>query len=489
MKKQLLLLSAVTWTTVLSTLFPLLFCAGYAQTIPADSLYFGQKSPGDTAVVFAPGIVSIPNRNVPCISFAPDGKSAVFYVAYWPNPGTPYCMMTEFTNGRWSAPAPASFSAGRASGEPSFSPDGSRIYLFAGAVQNQVGSVDLSYVEKTGSAWSSPKSMGSPPNLAQDQYHPCLVADSSVYFSTSGGDIAVCRYQNGRYLPRTILPSPVNKANTTQTWGDPYVAPDESYLIFKSTRAGGYGLNDIYITYRRADGGWTNPKNLGSRINTRYEETSGDITPDGKYMTYNSNGVVYWVSAGFIEVLRNSNFVPYLKTKPKNQTGKVGEPLSFILPDSTFTDDDGNASLSWYITSRLPVGVDFDPDTRTISGTPTVSGTYTVNVMVTDNADASATTSFSLKINAASGVENPGFESAVRLYPNPARGMLHLELGSGPFHSVSYRVTSISGQIITACTLNSSNQTAIDLSGSAPGVYYLLLNIDGAIINRKFYLE
>jgi hypothetical protein len=473
----------------ISALVLLLSVPAISQTIPPDSLYLGQVPPGDTALVFAPGIVSVPGRNVPCISFSPDGRSAVFYVGFWPNPGTPYCMITEYVNNHWPPPAVASFSANRTTGEPVFFGDGSRIYLFANGVQNQVGSVDLAYVEKSGSTWSSPRSMGSPPNLAEDQYHPCIVADSSVYFSTGSGDIARCQYRNGRYLPRVILPFPVNKANTTQTWGDPYVSPDESYLIFKSTRAGGYGLNDMYISYRKADGTWTNPKNLGNRINTRYDERSGDITPDGKYMTFNSNNVVYWISASFIEILRSTNFVPYLKTKPKNQSGKVGESFSYLIPDSTFIDDDGNETLTWHITSRLPAGLDFDTETRTLSGIPTESGTFTVSVLATDAAEASASATFSLKINVASGIDDRESNQNIRLFPNPVKDQLHLSLGSEAYRNANIMISNMSGKEIVSSSIHQGSTVTIDLTGNPGGFYFLMLTIDGEIINRKFYLE
>jgi len=489
MKKTNLHIAVPLKTSILSILFSVMINPGFAQTIPADSLYLGQTPPGDSAVVFAPGVVSVPGRNVPCISFSSDGKSAVFYVGFWPNPGTPYCLITEFSNGRWTTPALASFSAGRTTGEPVFSRDGSRIYMFANGVQNQVGSVDLAYVERTGSTWSSPKSMGNPPNLAEDQYHPCLVSDGSVYFSTSSGDIARCQYQNGRYQPRVILPFPVNKANTTQTWGDPYVSPDESYLLFKSTRAGGYGSNDIYISYRKADGSWTNPKNLGNKINTRNDERTGDVTQDGKYMTFGSNNALYWVSTSFIEALRKTNFVPYLKNKPKNQSGKVGEPVNFNLPDSTFLDDDGNSSLTWYVTSRLPSGVGFDPDTRTFSGTPTESGTFSVTVLAMDPTEASASTSFSLKINASSATFTETLERDVQIFPNPAKDKIFLSLAKADYCQANIMITDLSGKPIFSSILHNSPLAMINLRDNPAGIYFLRLTVDGVSINKKILLE
>lgn len=489
MKNIDLLIAVPLKTSILPILFSLLIHTGFAQTIPVDSLYFGQTPPGDSAVVFAPGIVTLPNRNVPCISFSPDGKSAVFYVGFWPNPGTPYTLLTEYTNNRWTAPVPATFTINRTTGEPIFALNGSRIYLFANGVSNQVGSVDLCFSEKNGAGWSNPKSMGNPPNLAQDQYHPCIVADTSVYFSTSSGEIARCQYQKGVYKPRFILPFPVNYANTGQTWGDPFVAPDESYLIFKSTRTGGYGLNDIYISYKKADGSWTNPKNPGNKINTRYDETAGDITPDGKYMTFASNNSLYWVSTSFIETLKYTNFVPYLQSKPTNQTGKVGEPFNYVLPDSTFIDDDGNSTLTYYVTSRLPAGLNFDSDTRTINGTPTEDGRTTVNVTARDTAEASALTSFSITINKASGINQEALENAVQIFPNPAKEVINLSLGAANYNTAIVTVTDGIGQEIFSSIIHNHAIASINLPGNPSGIYFLRLNIDGVIIQKKFILE
>jgi len=386
-----------------SIILALLINNVFAQSIPVDSLYLGQIPPGDSAIVFAPGFISLPGRNVPCITFSPDGKSAFFYIEFWPKPGTPFTMFTEYKNGKWTTPDSASFAKSRKTSEPFFAFNGSRIYLNATKALNQVSSFDdLSYVEKNGSTWSNPISLGNPPNSPQDQYHPCIVADSSVYFSTSNGEICRCQYKNGVYQQRVILPYPINFANTTQTWGDPFVASDESYLIFKSTRTGGYGQNDIYISYKKTDGSWTNPKNLGKKINTPNDETSGDITPDGKYMTFGSNKDLYWVSASFIESLKHTNFVPYLKSQIKDQTGSVRHSFSFIIPDSTFTDDNGNNTLTYSAVlsngNSLPSWINFEPTTKTFSGLPLETGEVDIKVIATDSAKASVSCKFSIII-------------------------------------------------------------------------------------------
>jgi len=56
------------------------------------------------------------------------------------------------------------------------------------------------------------------------------------------------------------------------------------------------------------------------------------------------------------------------------------------------------------VTSRLPFGLDYDPDTRVFSGTPTEAGTYTVSIKAPDEAYTYVSASFILKIDHASGI-------------------------------------------------------------------------------------
>lgn len=458
----------------------------YSQPIPADSLYLAQPRPGDSALVFAPGIVSKPGRKETCITFSPDGKSVFFSIEFWPNPGIAYTMFSEYKNNKWTTPVNTSFTAGRMTNEPFFAFNGSRIYLSATAVQNQVGSVDLSYVVRNDSVWSNPISMGNPPNTSADQYHCCIISDTSVYFSTSNGLIAKSKYLNGVYQPRIILPFPINYSNTTQTWGDPYVSPDESYMIFKSTRAGGFGGNDLYISYRKPDGKWTNPKNLGNKINTQLEERSGDVTPDGLYMTFGSNDDLKWISASFINILRNTNFIPYLQYQIPNRTDTIGHNFVYTIPDSTFIDDDGNNTLTYTATlkngSPLPSYLNFNPVTRTFTGNSSASRTDSIKVTVTDTANATASCVFILKMVEPSSIhplnEQINEYKLFQNYPNPFNPgtVISYSLPGNSF--VSLKIFNILGKEI-ASLVNSTQKR---------GVYDISLNTNSLNLSSGIYL-
>lgn len=70
---------------------------------------------------------------------------------------------------------------------------------------------------------------------------------------------------------------------------DPFVAPDGTYLIFSSHRAGGYGESDLYISYKREGDGWNDPINLGPQVNSSAEENCPSVTLDGRYFFFTSN--------------------------------------------------------------------------------------------------------------------------------------------------------------------------------------------------------
>jgi hypothetical protein len=78
------------------------------------------------------------------------------------------------------------------------------------------------------------------------------------------------------------------------------VAPDESYFIFNSNQYSGFGKNDIFIVFRKEDGNWTNPVNMGNKINTNYGETCASLSPDGKYIFFSrydepgEKSNIYW---------------------------------------------------------------------------------------------------------------------------------------------------------------------------------------------------
>lgn len=278
----------------------LLGCKNYA--------YLGQKPPKDVPKIFAPNVISLPNRKEEVITFSSDAKDIYYSIEYYPDPKPSFILYMTYKNGSWSKPDTADFSIGRRTSEPFMAFGGERIYYFANHVRNQKGLLDICYSKKSGNGWSEPISLSSPPNFLKPNYtlHPCVIGDTSIYLSSFSGEVCKSEFKHGSYGEIDILPPPINQMNEEdeECWGDPYVSPDESLMIFRSNRKGGYGGSDLYITYKNKEGNWSEPQNVGPHINSADDELGGDITPDGKYLTFGRNGDIYWVSTSFIKELR-----------------------------------------------------------------------------------------------------------------------------------------------------------------------------------------
>jgi hypothetical protein len=84
--------------------------------------------------------------------------------------------------------------------------------------------------------------------------------------------------------------SPLSELNSSDWDAQPAIAPDGSFIVFSSTREGGLGGMDLYISMRGGDGGYGAPVNLGSSINSDGQDVSPYIAPDGRTLFFSSNG-------------------------------------------------------------------------------------------------------------------------------------------------------------------------------------------------------
>ena len=87
--------------------------------------------------------------------------------------------------------------------------------------------------------------------------------------------------------------TPVNlgpKVNSSTWDGGAYISADGLELYFDSTRSGGYGDWDIWMTRRATkDDAWGIPENLGPVVNSSYGESTSWISPDSLELYFSSN--------------------------------------------------------------------------------------------------------------------------------------------------------------------------------------------------------
>jgi len=267
-----------------------------------EDSYLGQKPPGLTPIPFAPGLVSTDIYEYDG-AFSKDMKAFYFIRRGEENKKSAfYEYKYNETNRKWEKSEIASPWIGR----PVISPDGQTMHL------------GDNYLKRTDSGWSSLQKL-EPPTVSNDSMYIMRLSSSAngtYYFDTykendSTFPIRYSRIINGIHEEPKALPKAIN---TGTFLSHPFIAPDESYLLFDAERENGFGESDIHISFKQEDGTWGEGINLGDKINTNAWEASATITPDGKYLFFSrnvgsddfENVDIFWVDAEVIFSLRNN---------------------------------------------------------------------------------------------------------------------------------------------------------------------------------------
>ena len=279
---------------------------------PLRGPYLGQVPPGATPVLFARNLVSTETTEL-CAVFSPDGTE--FYFARSERERGARMRVVTQANGVWGGPRPVELGGDYSSVDMFMSRDGQRLYFCSnraldgkGAAKNDT---DIWVATRAAGGWSAPVNLGNAVNSGANDYYPTLTTRGDLYFSSpreggaGGNDIYRSRLTEGQLARAENLGSPIN----TEKWEfDPFIAPDESFVIFASNRAGSFGDSDLYISFRTPAGAWATPRNMGEPINSVGPEYTPMLSPDGKYLFFTSGrggpDDIYWVDASVIDRLR-----------------------------------------------------------------------------------------------------------------------------------------------------------------------------------------
>ena len=150
---------------------------------------------------------------------------------------------SNYINGKWAKAEPlgGKVNTNLNEGAQNISQDG-QLLIFTGCNYPEgEGSCDLYFSVRTNSGWSEPQNLG-----------PVL--------------------------------------NTDFWESSPSLSPDKRDLYFASSRAGGFGGRDIWVSHRLSTGKWSRPENLGEAVNTSGDESCPFMHADNETLYFNSNG-------------------------------------------------------------------------------------------------------------------------------------------------------------------------------------------------------
>jgi len=267
-------------------------------SIAAD--YLDQKLPGAAPEVFAPGIVSGSGQAHMAPAFSADG-SEVFWLTHPVPPAAAApdrALTSRRTAGQWSAPKASAFD-----GMVAIAPDGKQLFFSSarpcpGAAADSEAE-DIWVADKTQGGWSAPQCLGLAARFPELKFATAMsvARNGTLYFLAhmAGTRFSIGIYRSrlagGHYAKPEPLPGAINMAGALN-WM-PFISPDERFLLFASNRPGaldtpvkGWPGGDIHISRQRADGGGSDPVNLGPPVNSTVQERLPGMTPDGRYLFF-----------------------------------------------------------------------------------------------------------------------------------------------------------------------------------------------------------
>jgi Tol biopolymer transport system component len=286
--------------------------------------------------LFAPGIIGT-GMYTRDIAMPPSGDEILFCISLGNYSYTAILHVWQ-DEGIWKGPELVPFSSGAKifDFEPSFSPDGSRLYFPSTRADGdeEPGDQDIWYTDRTDNGWSEPVNPGEPLNTDGGEFFPSLTRDGYLYFTHSDkgsnlNEIFRSRINGDSFGKPERLPEQVN-CGTNRF--NVFVSPDHSFAIIPALgMEDAYDQVDYYISFRNKEDRWSTPINMGPAINKdNTRGWSAYLSPDGKYLFFmsnrseeipdeewnyarlkqlynepgNGNSDIYWMSAGFIEDLR-----------------------------------------------------------------------------------------------------------------------------------------------------------------------------------------
>ncbi len=223
---------------------------------------------------------------------------------------------------------------------------------------------DIWYAEKDDNGnWSTPKNIGEP--LNSKYYNAVIGVDGNAIYlvghyvptnrrpSTRG--VSVSFYQNGSWS----FPQPVDIPyfDNYSDHQSACLSYDGRIMVHAIETYNTRGAEDLYVSFRKTDGSWTDVKNLGSAINTDYQEKTPFLAADNRTLIFSSNGMG---GEGSMDLFKTERLDDSWKnwTEPENLGNVINttgrELYYFVMPGSdeaifcSTQNSDGYGDVKYY---------------------------------------------------------------------------------------------------------------------------------------------
>ena len=254
---------------------------------------------------------------------------------------------SDFRDEKWSKPRNLGqpLNTPDNEGAQTISADASVMYFTACNRSDGKGGCDIYCSEKRNGLWTRPRNLGEPVNTSAKETQPSISADGrTLYFvsTRSGGkggqDIWMSTLDDEGHWGKPVN---LEDINTSGNESSPFIHLDGCTLYFASDGWPGMGQYDLFVTRKDSVGRWSTPENLGYPINTKHNEEGLIVNARGDHAYYSSDR-----GDGRIRNIFTFELYPAARPQPvsymkgKIYDAKYLKPLKalFELIDLTTTD-------------------------------------------------------------------------------------------------------------------------------------------------------
>jgi len=253
---------------------------------------------GDGVELYGAGLFSTSEWDF-FMAFSPDQRRVLFCRANADFSNFDIYETRLGSDERWSAPVKPRFAMQWSNADPHITLDGNRVFYISNrpnpgdSASVARPSYDVWYADRgRDGEWGEARHLpGAVNNPRVTEWSPTIAANGNMYVGTirrggvGGNDIWLSRMVNGEYQALENLGDSVNTAAGEI---EPWISPDESYLIFSGAgRADSIGGYDLYISFKQ-NGVWQRARPLGGGINSNGLDFNQSVSPDGEYIYFSS---------------------------------------------------------------------------------------------------------------------------------------------------------------------------------------------------------
>lgn len=180
---------------------------------------------------------------------------------------------------------------------PRLSPDGRYLYFIRLGTREGEAGEEIWYAERTEHGeWRSARPLDKPLTASLNNFILAVLDEGerllvgNRYRSdgrVEGGFSFVRREGTGWGSPEPVS---IEGWHSRGRWVSASLSADGKIMVLHAEREGGRGGADLYVTFRRDDGSWSEPRDLGPGINTPGHEITPYLAADGVTLYFSSDG-------------------------------------------------------------------------------------------------------------------------------------------------------------------------------------------------------